>query len=105
MSVKTKAKSKFNITNDNIEWARYTWNPVTGCLHDCNYCYARDIANRFYKHFKPEFHEHRLEAPQNTKRRKDLPDKVFVCSMADLFGEWVKKSWIQEIPIPKKTDL
>lgn len=30
-----------------IEWATYTWNPVTGCLHDCEYCYARRIANRF----------------------------------------------------------
>lgn len=30
-----------------IEWAQSTWNPVTGCLHKCPYCYARRIANRF----------------------------------------------------------
>lgn len=30
--------------NDAIEWAQWSWNPVTGCLHDCPYCYARDIA-------------------------------------------------------------
>lgn len=30
-----------------IEWADYTWNPVTGCLHGCPYCYARAVANRF----------------------------------------------------------
>jgi len=30
-----------------IEWADYTWNPVTGCLHGCKYCYARKIAHRF----------------------------------------------------------
>ncbi len=30
-----------------IEWCDSTWNPVTGCLHGCNYCYARTIANRF----------------------------------------------------------
>lgn len=30
-----------------IEWADYTWNPVTGCLHGCEYCYARGIARRF----------------------------------------------------------
>lgn len=37
-----------------IEWVRngdgshgYTWNPVTGCLHGCDYCYARRIAHRF----------------------------------------------------------
>ena len=30
-----------------IEWCDMTWNPVTGCLHGCPYCYARGIANRF----------------------------------------------------------
>jgi protein gp37 len=33
-----------------IEWCDYTWNPVTGCLHACEYCYARRIANRFSTH-------------------------------------------------------
>lgn len=32
-----------------IEWCDYTWNPVTGCLHECEYCYARRIAKRFGK--------------------------------------------------------
>lgn len=30
-----------------IDWADSTWNPVTGCLHGCEYCYARKIAYRF----------------------------------------------------------
>ena len=30
-----------------IDWADATWNPVTGCLHGCEYCYARKIAKRF----------------------------------------------------------
>jgi len=30
-----------------IDWADSTWNPVTGCLHGCEYCYARNIAYRF----------------------------------------------------------
>lgn len=30
-----------------IEWCDSTWNPVTGCLHECEYCYARRIATRF----------------------------------------------------------
>lgn len=98
----TSTKSTFNATNDNIEWAKWTWNPVTGCLHECPYCYAKDISMRYYNHFKPEFHEKRLEAPQNTK----IPEKrinesgihnVFVCSMADLFGEWVPIEWINKV--------
>ena len=30
-----------------IDWADSTWSPITGCLHGCEYCYARGIANRF----------------------------------------------------------
>jgi ParB/RepB/Spo0J family partition protein len=28
--------------NDAIEWAQWSWNPVTGCLHDCPYCVSGD---------------------------------------------------------------
>lgn len=30
-----------------IDWADSAWNPVTGCRHNCEYCYARKIARRF----------------------------------------------------------
>ena len=30
-----------------IDWCDSTWNPVTGCLHGCEYCYARSLANRY----------------------------------------------------------
>lgn len=106
-------KSSFNKTNDNVEWALWTWNPVTGCLHDCAYCYARDIANRFYHYlpidsrFAPVFYPDRLSAPANTKlpRLGTVADpvkklglqNVFVCSMADLFGKWVPSEWIEAV--------
>jgi protein gp37 len=102
-----------------IEWADYTWNPVTGCLHNCPYCYARRIAERFAERledgsiakpvgglvdiantnipypygFAPTFHRYRLAEPQKIKQ----PQKIFVCSMADLFGEWVPDEWIGEV--------
>lgn len=90
--------SKFNVTNDNIEWAHWSWNPVTGCKHDCSYCYARDIANRFYKQgFEPTFWEDRLDAPENTPVSAGYMPNVFVCSMADLFGDWVPQEWIDKV--------
>ena len=99
-----KAKPVFNQTTDSVEWAKWTWNPVTGCLHGCKYCYARDIVKRypdgFPNGFEPTFHESRLDAPMNTKlpARKDQGHRsVFVCSMADLFGEWVESDWIDQI--------
>lgn len=30
-----------------IEWCDFTWNPITGCRHNCNYCYARKMTSRF----------------------------------------------------------
>ncbi len=91
----------FNKTNDNIEWAQWTWNPVTGCKHGCPYCYARDIAERFYpQKFEPTFHENRLSAPFNTKQPNNPTigeRNVFVCSMADLFGDWVPQEWIDKV--------
>ena len=94
---------RFNHTNASVDWAWWTWNPVTGCLHDCEYCYARDIANRYYpEKFEPTFHRDRLHAPHATKvppeAATDMRAKsVFVCSMADLFGKWVPQAWIDAV--------
>jgi protein gp37/ParB-like chromosome segregation protein Spo0J len=104
-----KAKATFNETKGaGISWAGWSWNPVTGCLHGCNYCYAREIAtNERYQSaypagFTPLFHEERLDAPANTAipaARRDDPayQRVFVCSMADLYGRWVPDEWIQKV--------
>jgi protein gp37 len=43
--------------------------------------------------FAPTFHRYRLEEPQ----LKNQPQNVFVCSMADLFGDWVPDEWVQEM--------
>jgi len=121
-------------TRTKIEWCDATWNPVTGCLHDCPYCYAGKIAKRFAGKisdntddtgtwlpkaevihvldepvrpgypacrmtkpypfgFDPTFHKYRLLQPHGQKK----PQNIFVCSMADLFGEWVPDEWIEEV--------
>lgn len=51
-----------------IDWCDASWNPVTGCLHDCDYCFARRIAARFGAHVKNWQWEqiHELEAPWET---------------------------------------
>jgi protein gp37 len=100
-----QGKHQFNRTNDAVDWAGYTWNPVTGCNHGCKYCYAREMAYRdSYKtaypiQFAPLFHHERLDDPINTIPGNDRPQdgRVFVCSMADLFGEWVPQEWIDKV--------
>lgn len=91
--------------NDSIEWADWSWNPVTGCKHDCPYCYARDLANRFWGDsygFEPTLHPGRLMAPYNTKLPKDVDASiarrnVFANSMSDLYGRWVPQAWIDAV--------
>ena len=102
-----------------IDWADATWNPVTGCLHGCEYCYARRMVERFggmapdekchelneRNHdsrgkadpypfgFAPTIHRYRMNQPKKWME----PRTIFVCSMADLFGDWVPDSWIEEV--------
>lgn len=94
--------------NADIEWAQWSWNPVTGCKHDCSYCYARDIATsarmaKVYPNgFEPTFRCNALAAPTNTKvpetaRTDTRYRNVFTCSMADLFGRWVPNEWIEAV--------
>lgn len=33
--------------NTKIEWCDSTWNPITGCYHGCEYCYAKKQTKRF----------------------------------------------------------
>jgi protein gp37 len=94
--------------SQDIEWAQWSWNPVTGCKHDCPYCYARDIAlstkmRQVYPNgWEPTFRNKALSAPYNTKVPKEAEHdtrfkNVFTCSMADLFGRWVPKVWIETV--------
>lgn len=117
-----------------IDWCDSTFNPIVGCLHGCEYCYARNIANRFKGHADLDYYMELQEHPEIADEKLHVLDKplarydleasaapypfgfeptffryrlndyvdkkgrnIFVCSMADLFGEWVPDSWIEEV--------
>lgn len=72
-----------------------TWNPVTGCLHFCTYCWARKLAttklknsHRYKGGFKPSLNKGEFR----TKFKEG--DFVFVSDMGDLFGDFVPSEWI-----------
>ncbi len=107
-----------------IPWVRnpdgtpgYTWNPITGCLNGCPYCYARKLANtrlkERYLHGFPDFgiiadrdYQGGLDDPFYPRiwptkisipihRRK--PTGYFVCDMSDLFGIGVPEQWTSAV--------
>jgi hypothetical protein len=46
LSAKSDKQMNAQEENLNIEWALWSWNPITGCEHNCPYCYARDNQQR-----------------------------------------------------------
>lgn len=109
----------------NIEWVKnpdgtqgYTWNPITGCLNGCEYCYARQLANTRLRHiylrglpaddtddpFAPRLWPERLNISQG-QGLFSAPSSVawqsgkgiFVCSMGDLFGNGVPLQWTEQV--------
>jgi DNA repair photolyase len=77
-----------------------SWNPITGCLHGCIYCWARRYASRLAemgvepyrtKGFQPSFVEERL------RRTFGKDEFIFVSDMGDMWGEWVPEDWIRAV--------
>jgi len=75
-----------------------TWNPISGCLYNCNYCWAKDLAvtklknaKRYSKGFKPTFNESEF----NVKFGKG--DLIFVSDMGDMFADFVPSEWIVKV--------
>lgn len=76
-----------------IEWCDATLNPVVGCTHGCEYCYAERMNRRFgwVKNFKvPQFFPDRLEQLDSKK-----PKVIFMDSMSDI-ADW-KKAWRKQV--------
>lgn len=86
-----------------IEWTDRTWNPVMGCSRmseGCRRCYAMGMMKRFAGKAGwpkdpnvPELFEERLSDPLKWKS----PQRVFVCSCADLFHDDVPWEWVSDI--------
>ena len=54
---------------------------------------GKKIAAPYPFGFAPTLHRYRLDQPKKWKE----PQTVFVCSMADLFGDWVPEEWITAV--------
>lgn len=92
-----------------IEWTDYTWNPIAGCFHACQWtmpdgtvanCYAEDTAEHSTaKSHYPQGFEHHYWKPERLAEpaRVKTPSKIFVGSMADVFGHWVDRKQIHAV--------
>ena len=87
------------------EWTEKPWNPVTGCTKissGCHHCYAEKLATttfqrwknpRYINGFKVTLHEDLLDAPIHWKK----PQRIFTCSMSDLFHSEIPDSYIFKV--------
>lgn len=105
---KQQKRNKDGSVGRGIEWCDYTWNPIAGCFHACQWtmpdgavanCYAEDVATKVAGAAYPEGFEHHYWKPQLLKEPGQVqqPSRIFVGSMADVFGHWVPKEQILEV--------
>lgn len=78
---------------DKIDWCDYSWNPISGCLHACPYCYMLRMEKRFPGITKPAYHTSRLHQPMSVKK----PSKIFTGSSGDMWGKWVDSEAIDDV--------
>jgi protein gp37 len=87
-----------------IEFADFSWNPITGCKNGCDYCWAKKFNDRYFKtdFTVPVFHPERLneKIPGMPKERNYItkvisPDKsvIFTVDMGDIFSKGVDSEW------------
>lgn len=72
------------------EFVTHTWNPIKGCLHECNYCYLRSLLG--YE-MAPRFEEREL------KRGLGKNKVIFVGSTSDMWGEWITADQIEAVMV------
>jgi DNA repair photolyase len=54
------------------EWAEFTSNLISGCKHDCKYCYAKSMALRFHRKTKDNWKD---EVVSTSKLNGKMPNK------------------------------
>jgi len=69
----------------------YTWNPITGCLNGCSYCYARKLANGRLKQ--------RYLANLNIAPRVEKDDTRLVC-LGDYNDPFYPRFWPEKVTEP-----
>ena len=78
-----------------IDWCDFTINPVKGyCPVGCPYCYARKLYDRFKWDKTIRYVAYLLPGLAYPVK---IPSRIFVGSTMELFGPWVKESWMADI--------
>ena len=89
------------LKDSGIGWTDATWNPISGCLNDCWYCYARKRYTQYGNSFEPTFKPHKVSEPikqtRNYYKRTGKTARIFLCSVSDFWGQGVQQEWRDQI--------
>jgi len=74
-----------------------TWNPITGCPHNCIYCWARKWAETKLKNTERYKNGFISRINEDEFSRRFNGGIVFVSDMGDMFAETVPDDWIVRV--------
>lgn len=66
------------------EWAEHTRNIISGCDHDCKYCYSKEMAIRFKRKTPQTWKEEELNHKKLNERIKKYDGKIMYPSAHDI---------------------
>ena len=78
-----------------IDYCDFTSNPISGCKHNCSYCYLKRQLWRRPNIFDPTWNENEYRKLLSRKK----PCVIFMGDAGDMFGKWVPNEQIEDIII------
>jgi len=69
------------------EWAQFTTNIITGCKHDCKYCYAKSMAIRFGRKSKTDWKDEVVNKVKCEGRVSRKGGRVMYPSTHDIYPD------------------
>lgn len=78
-----------------------TWNPVWGCLNNCPYCYARQIAKRYAEQIARKEMNYKYGKGWRYNKNQNLMEHEYLCLVDKLNNfkpTWLESNYVRKFP-------